>query len=257
MKRLTMVSLLLLSLTAITACGSDDTATSSVAEPAARSGPNVVASTAWTGALAQAAGAAKVTLIAPANNSHPSDAEPKPSDLSAVTGADYVVLAEYDGFAKALRDATGSSAKVIGLTPENSPAKVRADVLALGKTFKTPERAQAWIATFDAEYRKLSDHTKAVAAGKTAVAHMFMAPWATFSGTKLVGTYGPGPMKPSQLLKLKRKNADLLLENAHLPFGGGLAGDHTRKATLVNYPRSLDLLTVFRENAAAIQAAAR
>lgn len=250
--------LLLLSLTAITACGSDDTTTPSVAEPAAaRSGPTVVASTAWTGALAQAAGAAKVTLIAPASNSHPSDYEPKPSDLTAVTGADYVVLAEYDGFAKALRDATGSSANVIGLTPENSPAKIRADVVALGKTFKTPERALAWIKTFDAEYQQLSDATKALTAGKTAVAHMFMAPWASFSGTKLVGTYGPGPMKPSQLLKLKRKKANLLFENAHLPFGGGLASDDTKKATLINYPRSLDLLTVFRENAATIQTAAK
>lgn len=129
--------------TAIGACGSDDTTSASVTQPvAARSGPTVVASTAWTGALAQAAGAAKVRLIAPADNPHPAGCEPKPSDRTAVTGADYVVLAEYDGFAKTLRDATASSARSSALTPENAPEKVRADVLALGTRFKTPERAR-------------------------------------------------------------------------------------------------------------------
>lgn len=237
------------------------TASGSTAQPAtsaaAATGPSVVASTAWTGALAKAAGAGKVTLIAPVNNQHPSDYEPKPSDLRAVAGADFVVLAEYDGFAKKLRDATGSNAKVIGVVPENSPAKVRRDVRKLAGAFGTSGKANAWIKTFNATYRTLSARTKAKAAGKTVVAHVFMAPWASFSGTRLVGTYGPGPMKPSQLLKLKRKQAKLLFENVHLPFGGGLADGSTKKASLINYPRSLDLLTVFRKNAATIQAAAR
>ncbi len=242
----------------IAACGSDSARTPAAGKAvAAPAGPRVVASTTWTGALAKAAGAGAVTLIAPANVQHPSDYEPKPSDLTAVAGADFVVLADYDGFATSLRDATASKAKVVGLTPENSPAKVRADVTALGRTFGTSVAASAWIRTFDAEYAALSARTKAVAAGKTAIAQQFMAPWAAFAGVRLVGTYGPKPMTPSLLAELKAATAALLLENGHLPQGAGLEGPGIAKAALVNYPVGLDLLQVFRHNATAIQAAAR
>jgi len=244
---------------AITACGSSgDSPTTAPKDTAAPAGPTVVASTSWTGALAKAAGAGKVTLIAPASFQHPPDYEPKPSDLAAVSKADFVVLAEYDGFAKQLRSAVGGNAKVVGLFPENAPAKVRADVIRLGKAFGTTAKASAWIKTFNRTYRTLSANTKRKVAGKTAIAQAFAAPWASFAGLKLLGTYGPKPITPSQLATLKGKHAQLLIENTNLPQGKALEGSGIKQVSLPNYPTAgLDLLQVFRKNAATLQAAAR
>jgi zinc transport system substrate-binding protein len=242
----------------MTACGSTDpapgTGGSASAGPA---GPKVVASTSWVGALAKAAGATDITVIAPASVQHPPDYDPKPSDLTAVAGADYVLFAEFDGFATKIKDAAGGNGELVPVELENTPAKITSEVTRLGALFKTPAAAATWLTRFGSEYASLSGGVKLnlPKPAPTAVSHVFMAYWAEFAGLQVVGTYGPQPVTPSQLAELSGKKPTLILANAHLPGANPEITGATR-VDIINYPGpDLDLLSVFRTNAERITTA--
>lgn len=238
----------------MTACGSTDDgepAAGGTSGVPAAAGPKVVASTSWVGALAKAAGATDITVIAPASVQHPPDYDPKPSDLTAVAGADYILFAEFDGFATKIKDAAGGEGKLVPVELENTPAKIKSEVTRLGELFKTSAAATAWLGTFDTEYAKLSGEVKAKLPkpAPAAVSHLFMAYWGDFAGVTVAGTYGPQPVSASQLAELTGKKPGLILANAHLPGANpDIAG--AKRVDIVNYPGAdLDLLGVFRTNA--------
>ncbi|MEV6596787.1 zinc ABC transporter substrate-binding protein [Actinoplanes sp. NPDC051346] len=244
----------------MTGCTStdDDTKASSTASSAA-TGPKVVASTTWVGALAKAAGATNVTVIAPAGAQHPPDYDPKPSDLTSVAGADYIVFAEFDGFAAKIKEAAGGNGKLVPVQLENTPSKITSEVTRLGTLFGTSTAATTWLATFTTEYAKLSGDVKAALPrpAPIAVTHVFMAYWADFAGLPVTGTYGPQPVSPSQLQELAAKKPGFVLTNAHLP-GANPDIEGATRVDIVNYPgKDLDLLAVFRTNATALTAAVR
>lgn len=243
-----------------TGCGTtddDNAPTGTPSSAAAAAGPKVVASTSWVGALAKAAGATDITVIAPPNVQHPPDYDPKPSDLTSVAGADYVLYAEFDGFAAKIKEAAGGKGKLVPVELENTPAKITSEVNRLAAMFGTQQAATAWLSTFDAEYAKLSGEVKAKLPSPppTAVAHLFMAYWGDFAGIKVIGTYGPQPVTPSQLKELTEKKPTLELANAHLP-GANPDIEGAKRVDIINYPKEdLDLLGVFRTNAAALTTA--
>ncbi|MFY1632789.1 metal ABC transporter solute-binding protein, Zn/Mn family [Solwaraspora sp. WMMB335] len=240
-----------------TGCGSTDTDSDAGTEgPAPAAGPAVVASTTWVGALAKAAGATDITVIAPASLQHPPDYDPKPSDLAAVTDADYVLYAEFDGFADRLTEAAGSGAELVTVQLENTPAAITAEVTRLGELFGTADAAATWLAEFDSTYADLSEQVKAAApAPKTAVAQLFVAYWAEFAGLQVAGTYGPQPVTASELADLTAKQPALVLANGHLP-GANPEVDGATRVDIVNYPAAdLDLLAVFRTNADSLSTA--
>lgn len=223
----------------------------------------VVASTTWVAALARAAGADDVTVIAPATLPHPPDYDPRPSDLVAVAGARFVVMAPFDGFAARLREAAGSTAQMITITPVNAPDQIHAEVGRLGEAFGTRAAAAAFLKRFDAEYERLSAELKVAAGGRprTAVAQTFMAPWAAFAGLELVGTYGPRPLQPAELAGLVAKAPAIVVENGHSERDGApsagraiAAATGAREVSVVNFPADPDLLSVFRENARRLRA---
>lgn len=241
-----------------TGCGTDDEDTpAGTPSSAAATGPKVVASTSWVGALAKAAGVTDITVIAPASVQHPPDYDPKPSDLVSVAGADYVLFAEFDGFATKIKEASGGSGKLVPVELENTPAKITSEVNRLAAMFGTQDAAKTWLATFDAEYAKLSGEVKAKlpAPAPTAVSHLFMAYWGDFAGISVAGTYGPQPVTPSQLQELTAKKPTLVLANAHIA-GANPDIEGAKRVDIVNYPKDdLDLLGVFRANTAALTAA--
>jgi zinc transport system substrate-binding protein len=242
-----------------TGCGTDDdtTPTGTASSGAAATGPKVVASTSWVGALAKAAGVTDITVIAPASVQHPPDYDPKPSDLVSVAGADYVLFAEFDGFAAKIKEAAGGSGKLVPVELENTPTKITSEVNRLAAMFGTQDAAKTWLSTFDTEYAKLSGEVKAKLPNPapTAVSHLFMAYWGDFAGISVTGTYGPQPVTPSQLQELTAKKPALVLANAHLA-GANPDIEGAKRVDIVNYPKDdLDLLGVFRANAAALTAA--
>ena len=228
-------------------------------KPAA-SGPKIVASTSWVAAFAAAAGATDITVIAPSNLQHPPDYDPKPSDLVAVADADYVLLAGFEGFAARLQEAAGGDIdKIIMVMTENSPATIRAEVTRLAERFGTQAAAEAYLATFDQEYERLSTalQAKVGATNPVVVTHLFMTPWVYFAGLEPAGAYGPMPMTPAELKQLTDAQPAFVFENVHM--GGGdpvVEATGATKIDLLNFPgEDLDLIKVFATNAERISAA--
>ncbi|MDC7789002.1 hypothetical protein PQJ75_21910 [Rhodoplanes sp. TEM] len=260
MRRVPVLALLVAALAAVLA---PLPASAQPAPPA--KAPKIVASTTWVAAFARAAGATDITVVAPANLPHPPDYDPRPSDLAAVADAAFVLMAPFDGFARRLREAAGSTARVVTVDLVNAPETIRAEVTRLGALFGTEAAAAAFLARFDAEHARLSAEI-ADRLGRQrprTVAQRFMAPWARLASLELVGTYGPGPLQPAQLAELAAKSPGLVLKNGHseregAPSAGRAIAQATgaREVALLNFPADQDLLGLFRENARRIVAAA-
>lgn len=243
------------------ACGGSSTTTSSsgtTAVPAA-SGPKVVASTTWVGAVAKMAGATNITVVAPTSAQHPPDYDPKASDLAAISDADYVLVAGFEGFAQRMKDAAGSKAKVETVMPDYDPTKLKPEVDKLAKLWGTTATADANLATYTTQYQaasaKLQETTKTKP--QTVVAQMFVAGWAPFAGYMPAGTYGPEPTTASKVAELTALKPTLIFENSHMGGGAEIASSSGAKlVNLVNFPGAdLELMPVVDKDAELIKAA--
>ncbi|MGW2764312.1 ABC transporter substrate-binding protein [Streptomyces sp. NPDC001275] len=246
---------------AATGCGSENTSSpsSSGAKPVGKNedAPVVVATTSWEGAFAKAAGAKDVKVIVPESVQHAPDYDPKPSDLAAVTGADFVLYAPFEPYAAKFKEAAGSDAKLVEVNLDNDADKVKAEVTRLGKMFGTQDAADKWIKSFDTEYATLQNDLKAAwpdGKAPTAVAQVFATWSAKMAGADLVGTYGPEAVTAKQLSDLSKKKPQLVLDNVHMTTGKVLPDSGARQVEIVNYPaRDLDLLAVYKNAATEVE----
>lgn len=221
----------------------------------------VAAATNWAAAFARAAGAEHVVVIAPENLQHPPDYDPKPTDLLRLKDARFILLGGFEGFAARLRDAAGSDAQMVEVRLINDPENIHAEVRRLAELFGSQDRAEVFLREFDAEYGRLHLELRQYFSGRgnRAVAHKFMGEWAKFAGLELLGTYGPGQVQPSDVLRLSKLQPNLVLDNAHMPSGAPIAeAAGAGRCLLLNFPApGMDLLGVFRANAATLLAAGR
>lgn len=244
----------------IAACGSSTTTSSSgTTVPGNPASPKVVASTSWVGAVAKLAGVSDITVVAPSSAQHPPDYDPKASDLAAIGDADYVLVAGFEGFAQRMKDAAGSTAQVVTVTPDYDPAKLAIEVDKLAVLWHTAATADANMKSYTEQYDAASAALKETTKAKpqTVVAQMFVAGWAPFAGYTPVGTYGPEPTSPTKVAELIALEPTLVLENSHM--GGGAEVASSSGATpvnLVNFPGDdLELMPVVDKNAELITAA--
>ncbi|MFE9312269.1 metal ABC transporter solute-binding protein, Zn/Mn family [Streptomyces sp. NPDC006706] len=250
-----------LALTA-TACGSDQADKADGGTKAANKNdtvPVVVATTTWEGALAKAAGAEDVKVIVPSSAQHAPDYDPKPSDLAAVAGADFVLYAPFEPYAKKIKEAAGSSAKLVEVDLDNDAARTSAEVTRLGKLFGTQDAAAKWDTSFKSEYGALQQELKAAWPGGRApavVAQVFSVWSAKMAGADLRGTYGPQAVTAKQLADLVAKKPAFVLDNVHMTTGKVLPDSGARQVEIVNYPGTdLDLLVVYKNAAETIKRA--
>ncbi|GGY72986.1 metal ABC transporter solute-binding protein, Zn/Mn family [Streptomyces omiyaensis] len=239
-------------------CGEDAPASGTGAQ-GAKDKPVVVATTTWEGAFAKAAGAEDVTVIVPRSVHHAPDYDPKPSDLAAVAQADFVLYAPFEPYAAKIREAAGSKARLVEVNLDNDPARAKAEVERLGALFGTEDTASRWKTGLDREVAKLNGELKAAwpdGRSPAVVAQVFTAWAAGLAGATPVGTYGPEPVTPAQLLSLSAKKPALVLDNAHMSTGTVLPDSGARQVPIVNYPgEDLDLLAVYRDAAAGLKKA--
>ncbi len=243
----------LLLLTACGGSGASDAAKAGSSAGTGSSGPVVVATSSWEAALAKAAGAKNVKSIVPPSIRHAPDYDLKPSDLTAVAGADDVLYASFEPFAGRVKSAGGSKAKMVELPLDDSPETTKANVTRLGKLFGTEQAAAKWNSTFTKEWNTLSQQLKAARPGGKApvvVAQSFTTWAAKLAGAQVAGTYGPDAVTPAQLSALSAKKPAFVLDNENMSTGTVLPGTGTKQLEIVNYPGAdLDLLAVYRNAA--------
>ncbi|WP_405150477.1 metal ABC transporter substrate-binding protein [Sphaerisporangium sp. NBC_01403] len=253
-RRLRMAAVTVLAALAVTACGSTQNATSSGPASTAK-GPKVVAASSWEAGFAKAAGATDITVIVPPGVRHAPDYDPKPSDLAKVAEADIVLYAAFEGFAGKIKEAAGSTAKLIEVSLDNAPDKVKAEVLRLGGEFGTAGAAKAWTASFDTEYASLKQKVTGAAKGArpVIVAQAFVAWAADLAGVQPAGVYGPQPPTAGQISELAAKKPQLILDNSAMPGGDALSNVNAKRVVINNFPgQAFDLKAVYTANADAI-----
>ncbi len=243
---------LIAGVSAVTGCGSSD-------DQQHHDGPRVVATSSWEAAYAQAAGATDITVIVPPAIKHAPDYDPKPSDLAAVSHADYILYAPFEGFATKIKDAAGSSAKVVSLNLDNSRDNVVKEVQRLGDMFGTRTAADTWIQSFGSRYDQLATQIKAAwrnGRPPKVVSQTFMGFAAQLSGAQVLGTYGPDQVTAKQVADLSASKPDLVFANEEMDTGTVLPGAPAKQLDLTNYPTNgTDLLTVYDDTATKITAA--
>ncbi|MFF9117586.1 metal ABC transporter solute-binding protein, Zn/Mn family [Streptomyces massasporeus] len=244
-----------------TACGSDkaDSADTSTSGKKNGDAPVVVATTTWEGAFAKAAGAKDVKVIVPSSAQHAPDYDPKPSDLTAIAGADFVLYAPFEPYAEKIKDAAGSDAKLVEVNLDNSADKASAEVTRLGKLFGTEDAAAQWDTSFRGEYGTLRKELKdAWPDGKApaVVAQVFSVWSAKMAGAEVAGTYGPEAVTAQQLSDLAKKKPAYVFDNVHMTTGKVLPDSGAKQVEIVNYPgKDLDLMAVYKNAADTIKKA--
>lgn len=264
MARIRVPSVLALSLSTalaltVTACGSDQADSGAKTADKNDGGPVVVATTTWEGALAKAAGAEDVKVIVPSSVQHAPDYDPKPSDLVAVAGADFVLYAPFEPYAKQIEEAAGSKAKLVQVSLDNDATKASAEVTRLGELFGTADAAAKWDTSFKSEYGTLQKRLKTAWPGGKApavVAQVYSVWSANMAGAQLTGTYGPDAVTATQLSDLAKKEPAYVFDNVHMTTGEVLPDTGAKQVEIVNYPgEDLDLLSVYKNAAETIEKA--
>jgi zinc transport system substrate-binding protein len=214
----------------------------------------VVASTSWTGAIAEAAGADEVRVLAPFELKHPPEYDYRPSDIAKLSGASLLVHAGYEGFVKKLIEASDlPAAKVVKVTTTNEPANLKQQARFLAQKLGTVEREQEWETRFERLTDTLLKRAEQKKAGKTRVlVQQHQVPFVKWLGYEIVGVFSAGELSPAKVMEYAKLKPDLIIDNFHNPQGKPIREIvKCGYVELINFPsvKVPSLLELFRENA--------
>ncbi len=201
----------------------------------------VVASTSWTAAIARAAGAARVTVLAPAELRHPPEYDFRASDIAKVAGSAIVVWGGYEPFIQRLIQAAEvPEERVVQISTVNTPDSLVAQSRLLSERLGTVEAQQAWEQEFERFAADLRSRAGAARAGETRVlVHFHQQGLAEWLGYNVVGVFGPEELSPARVVELTQLKPDLIIDNYHNPQAQAIqeiAG--CRRVELRNFPET-------------------
>ena len=164
----------------------------------------VVASTSWTAAIARAAGATRVTVLAPAELRHPPEYDFRASDIARVAGSAIVVWGGYEPFIQRLIQAAEvPEERVVQVSTVNTPDNLMAQSRLLSERLGTIEAQQAWEKEFERFAADLRSQAGAAGAGETRVlVHFHQQGLAEWLGYNVVGVFGPDELSPARVVEL-------------------------------------------------------
>ncbi len=217
-------------------------------------GMPVVASTSWVAAMARAAGAERITVLAPMELKHPPEYDFKPNDIIAATQAQWVLWAGYEGFMKNLVTAAGiADDKVILVTTNNTPVVVKENVRILSERLGTIARFPAWEKELDVLVEQIREGaTVQGIAGKRAAVQFHHQALARWLGYDVVAVFGPGELTLTQLRSIEALNPDIIIDNWHMAQGEPLKKNGRAYVQFLNFPGAygtISILDVLRHNA--------
>jgi ABC-type Fe3+-hydroxamate transport system substrate-binding protein len=217
----------------------------------------VVASTSWIAAIARAGGAEHIRVLAPAELRHPPEYELKPSDLAAASRADLVLYAEWDTFARRLKETAGSAGvRALEIKTSNRPEDIKEEARRIAGVLDTADRYASWEAAFDSLAEEIRRRVSGRWVGRRVVVERMHRPFAEWLGLDIAGEYGPAEPSPAVIAGLARLGPDLVIDNYHVPAGRPIAeAAGAAYAELINFPGRDGTLTIedlFSYNARAL-----
>ena len=180
----------------------------------------VVASTSWSAAFADIAGADEVESIAPVNLRHPPEYEITVSDVQKISDSEVFIFAGFERMMKTLGTKVANKGVSVQVTLDNSLATVKASTLKIAEVLGTEDIQKVRFA----EYEKLvKDGQKKALKKKLNKKKVLCNKNQTYLakelGLEIAGIFGPGPVTAEELLEAKKAGYDLIIDNIHNPTG--------------------------------------
>lgn len=200
---------------------------------------NVVVTNSWTAAYAEAAGVKNVIQLAPSNMVHPPEYELKPSDVLKIKNADLLIYAGYEVLMKTVfKNFNKPKDSMLKIKTGYSPVIMKESIMQIAKRTGTTDSAKKSVEEIDSFFKDARVKLKKLNLyGKPVLVHFHQVPFMKALGFEIAGVFGPGPLKAGDLRSLSKKNAVLIIDNAHNPVAGPLK-EITGLKTLefINFP---------------------
>ncbi|MCX6238655.1 MAG: ABC transporter substrate-binding protein [Bacteroidia bacterium] len=200
----------------------------------------VIATTSWTAAYAQAAGATNVTVLAPYEMVHPSEYELRPGDIGRLSKTNLIVYAGYEVMVNQIKAGLKiPEEKMIKIVTSYNFAEIEESVMLIAKRLGTEPTAIKNLKEIKQLLLKGRLDVQEKGLDKQPVlVHFFQESFARELGINPSMIFGPAPPEPKQILEMARTNAVLIIDNAHNPVGGSVKdilknGDNK---LLLNFP---------------------
>lgn len=222
--------------------------------------PRVVASTSWTAAFADIAGADGVETIAPANLRHPPEYEVTVSDIQKIAASDFFVYAGFERMMKTLGTSVGT-VQMIRIANNNSIATVTSETAKIAEKLGTEKENEARLALYVNAIREAKAEIERRGKSNAKVlCHTHQRYLAADLGFTVAAIFGAEGVTANQIADAKSGGYDIIIDNVHNPVGSPLAEVAPKAVYVVwrNFPDKVErnaLLRVVQENIAALMKA--
>lgn len=185
----------------------------------------VVASTAWTGAFASAAGAEDIAVLAPFDLAHPPEYELRPSDIRTIANADLVIYAGYENMVERLLEAAGGGeATALQIQTVHSLPVLTSSIMAIAKELGTEAEASATLDSIRELFSAWRVEVAGYALGARPVAvHFHQQALARELGMNVVAVFGPAPLEAREIDEITKAEPVLIIDNGHNPVAAPIA----------------------------------
>ncbi|HYH04885.1 MAG TPA: zinc ABC transporter substrate-binding protein [Bacillota bacterium] len=214
----------------------------------------VVASTSWTGAIAQAAGADEVIILAPFEIKHPAEYDYRPADLAKLQSASLIVYGGYEPFIKKMVVAADyPETQVVKVKTTNVPDNLIRQARLLAEKLGTQKQELKWEKQFKKVYTGIQQRARLKKVTKIRVlVQEHQQELVKWLGYDIVGCFGATELSPAKVMELAKLKPDLIIDNIHNPQGKPIQQiAECRYLELISFPsvKTPTLNALFEENA--------
>lgn len=202
--------------------------------------PEIIASTSWTAAFCDLAGADRIEIVAPCSMKHPPEYEITVSDIKKIEESPYFV---YAGFERMMETLSGAleGPQMIQIQCTNAVSVVSSQAMKIA----------SFLGTEDVCEERVMEYINVINEGKIALEKKYpegasvfcnknQLPLAKELGFKIAGVFGPGEITSDNMLFVKKNKIDFIIDNIHNPVGRGLTELSSSKYVVWrNFPESV------------------
>jgi hypothetical protein len=198
----------------------------------------VVATTSWTAAYAQAAGADSIYILAPIDMAHPAEYELRPSDVAMLLQAELIVFAGYEAMASQLQTGLGiPENKLLNIGTDYSYNQIESSVMKIAVALGNDSIAKSNLACIKT---LLNDVREAINGlpGETVMVQFHVSTLVRELGITPLRIFGPLAPEAADIAVSAKERITLIIDNYHNPTGQVFKEIHpdARYVQLINFP---------------------
>jgi zinc transport system substrate-binding protein len=186
---------------------------------------NVLATNSWTASYARAAGIENVDQLAPSSLLHPSEYELQISDLEKIKNADLIIFAGYEVVMTEIRQSLKiDEKKYLKIETKYDENRMIEQIQRIASMAGTKDKATTNVLRLQKLFAEARTGVEnAGLKGKPVIVHFFHKALAESLGLIPVAVIGPAPLELFNLGELAKKEAAVIIDNAHNPIAQPLS----------------------------------